>query len=90
MVDYRDTLKHGARLLLEGNVDLEEQDVLAAQAIVDDRARKDDWFRMARLQHGDIEDAKAAIVLIAEEEGFDLEPEDVEFVTDEPPTATFL
>lgn len=39
--------------------------------------------------HGDIEDAKATLIFVAEEEGFAVEPEDIEAVTDEPPTATF-
>lgn len=39
--------------------------------------------------HGDIEDAKASLIFIADEEGFDLEAPDVETVTDEPPASTF-
>lgn len=50
---------------------------------------KDDWIAYLRDAHGDIEDAKASLIFIAEEEGFSVEPEDVEAVTSEPPTATF-
>jgi len=50
---------------------------------------KQDILEFLRDAHGDIEDAKASLIFIAEEEGFDVEPEDVAFVTDEPPTSTF-
>jgi hypothetical protein len=50
---------------------------------------KDEWLALLRQTHGDIEDAKASLIFIADEEGFDVEPDDVETVTDEPPTATF-
>jgi len=52
-------------------------------------AGKQAWIDYLRDAHGDIEDAKASLIFIAEEEGFDVEPEDVAFVTDEPPTSTF-
>jgi adenosyl cobinamide kinase/adenosyl cobinamide phosphate guanylyltransferase len=50
---------------------------------------KQDILEYLRQAHGDIEDAKATLIFVAEEEGFDVEPEDVAFVTDEPPTSTF-
>lgn len=51
---------------------------------------KEDWIEVLNRTHGDIEDGKAGLFLIADEEGFDVEAEDVEAVTDEPPTDTFL
>lgn len=50
---------------------------------------KEKWIAYLRDAHGDIEDAKASLIFISDEEGFDVEPEDIETVTDEPPTATF-
>lgn len=90
MVDYREVARHNARNLLEADAVDDEQTRLAHQAVVDDRATKEDWARSLADQHGDIEDAKAALILIADDEGLDIEPEDVETVTDEPPTSTFL
>lgn len=90
MVDYRDVTRNGARLILDSDRDLDPDTRRAHEAVAEGRARKEDWARSLADQHGDIEDAKAAMVLIADEEGFELEPEDVETVTDEPPTATFL
>jgi hypothetical protein len=55
----------------------------------DDRSDKQAVIEYLRDAHGDIEDAKASLLFIAEEEGFDVEPEDIEAVTSEPPTATF-
>lgn len=52
-------------------------------------ATKDEWIDYLRDAHGDIEDAKASLLFIAEEEDFAVEAEDVEAVTSEPPTATF-
>jgi hypothetical protein len=54
-----------------------------------DARGKEDWKEFFRETHGDIEDAKVKLIFIGEEEGFDVEPEDIEAVTDEPPTATF-
>lgn len=51
---------------------------------------KQDVLEYLRDAHGDIEDAKTALIFIADDDGFDVDPEDVEFVTDEPATATFL
>jgi hypothetical protein len=50
---------------------------------------KQAWTNYLRQAHGDIEDAKASLIFIADEEGFDIEAEDIEAVTSEPPTATF-
>lgn len=52
-------------------------------------APKEEWLEYLRDAHGDIEDAKATLIFIGEEEGFDVEPEDVEVVTEEPPGSTF-
>lgn len=52
-------------------------------------AGKQAWVEYLRDAHGDIEDAKASLLFIAEEEGFEVEAEDVETVTSEPPTSTF-
>jgi hypothetical protein len=52
-------------------------------------APKDEWIDYLREAHGDIEDAKSTLIFIADEEGFDVDPDDVEAVTDEPPTSTF-
>lgn len=55
----------------------------------DKGAGKDAWIDYLREAHGDIEDSKTTLLFLAEEEGFDVEAEDVEAVTDEPPTSTF-
>lgn len=55
-----------------------------------DTRDKEAVLQALRRTHGDIEDAKAAMILIADEEGFEIETEDVEAVTDEPPNNTFL
>jgi len=52
-------------------------------------APKDKWIDYLQAAHGDIEDAKATLIFIADEEGFDIDTDDVEAVTDEPPTSTF-
>lgn len=39
--------------------------------------------------HGDIEDAKITFLYLGDELGFDIEVEDIEAVTDEPPLETF-
>jgi len=39
--------------------------------------------------HGDIEDAKVALLQIADEQDFEVEPEDIETVTDSEPVETF-
>jgi len=50
---------------------------------------KEEWIGYLRDAHGDIEDAKATLLFIADEQGFDVEADDIEAVTDEPPTSTF-
>jgi len=50
-------------------------------------APKDEWLQYLRESHGDIEDAKVTALFIFDDE--ELEAEDIEVVTDEPPTATF-
>jgi len=50
-------------------------------------APKDEWLQYLKAAHGDIEDAKVTALFIFDDE--ELEAEDIEAVTDEPPTATF-
>jgi len=50
-------------------------------------APKEEWLQYLRESHGDIEDAKVTALFIFDDE--ELEAEDIEVVTDEPPTATF-
>jgi hypothetical protein len=52
-------------------------------------APKEEWLQYLREAHGDIEDAKASAIFIFDERDEDLEAEDIEVVTDEPPTSTF-
>lgn len=52
-------------------------------------ASKEEWIAYLREGHGDIEDGKVTLLFIAEAEGFEVEAEDIEAVTDEPPGATF-
>lgn len=52
-------------------------------------APKEEWLQYLRDAHGDIEDAKATALFIFDERGEELEAEDIETVTDEPPTSTF-
>lgn len=54
-----------------------------------DPQTKEEWIDVLRRTHGDIEDAKTTLLFIADEEEFAVEAEDIEAVTDEPPTATF-
>lgn len=54
-----------------------------------DPRTKAEWIDVLRRTHGDIEDAKTTLLFIADEEGFDVTAEDVETVTDSPPTETF-
>jgi len=53
----------------------------------DSDAPKEEWLQYLRQSHGDIEDAKVTALFIFDDE--ELEAEDIEVVTDEPPTATF-
>jgi hypothetical protein len=55
----------------------------------DPGASKAEWIDYLQEAHGDIEDAKSTLIFIADEEGFDIDTDDVEAVTDEPPTSTF-
>jgi hypothetical protein len=52
-------------------------------------ADKEEWIQYLRDSHGDIEDAKATAIFVFDEREEDLEAEDIEAITDEPPTATF-
>lgn len=52
-------------------------------------APKEEWIAYLRDAHGDIEDAKATAIFIFDERDEDLDAEDIEAITDEPPTATF-
>lgn len=50
---------------------------------------KAEWLEYLRDAHGDIEDAKATLIFVADEQDFEIEPEDIATVTDEPPVSTF-
>jgi len=52
-------------------------------------APKEEWIEYLRESHGDIEDAKATAIFIFDERGDELEADDIERITEEPPTATF-
>lgn len=52
-------------------------------------APKEEWIAFLQDAHGDIEDAKATAIFVFDQREDDLEAEDVEAITDEPPTATF-
>lgn len=52
-------------------------------------APKEAWLEYLRDAHGDIEDAKATAIFVFDERDDDLEADDIETITDEPPTATF-
>lgn len=54
-----------------------------------DPKTKEEFIEVLRQSHGDIEDGKVKFLFIAEEEGFDVEVEDIETITDEPATSTF-
>lgn len=54
-----------------------------------DPQSKAEWRDLMRQTHGDIEDGKVKFLFIAEEEGFDVDTDDIEAITDEPPTETF-
>jgi len=51
--------------------------------------RQDDLLAYLRQVHGDIEDAKVTLLQIADEQGFEVDPEDIETVTDSDPVETF-
>jgi len=52
-------------------------------------APKQEWIEYLRESHGDIEDAKATAIFIFDERDEELEADDIERITEEPPTATF-
>lgn len=52
-------------------------------------APKEEWLEYLNQAHGDIEDAKATAIFIFDERDEELEPEDIEAITDEPPGSTF-
>lgn len=54
-----------------------------------DPQTKEEWIDVLRRTHGDIEDAKTTLLFIAQEEDFEVTVDDIEAVTDEPPTETF-
>lgn len=54
-----------------------------------DPEKKEEIARYLESIHGDIEDAKVSYLFIGEELGFDIDVDDIETVTDEPPTETF-
>jgi len=54
-----------------------------------DPDRKDDIVTYLREVHGDIEDAKVVLLQLGDEVGFEVEEEDIEAVTESPPTETF-
>lgn len=54
-----------------------------------DPETKEEYIEVLSQTHGDIEDAKAAMIFIADEEEIDLDGPDIEAVTDEPAIATF-
>lgn len=51
--------------------------------------RREDLLAYLRQVHGDIEDAKVTLLQIADEQDFEVEPEDIETVTDSDPVETF-
>lgn len=55
----------------------------------DDPTDKEAVKEYLRESHGDIEDAKASLLFILDEQDIEVEPEDIETVTSEPPTSTF-
>jgi len=55
----------------------------------DDPSDKEAVVEYLRDAHGDIEDAKATLLFVLDEQDIEVEAEDIEAVTDEPPTATF-
>jgi len=52
-------------------------------------APKEEWVEYLRESHGDLEDAKVTALFIFDQRDDELEAEDIETITDEPPTATF-
>jgi len=54
-----------------------------------DPVDKQEIIRYLRQVHGDIEDAKVTLLFVADEQDFDVEPDDIEAVTDSEPVETF-
>jgi len=52
-------------------------------------APKEEWVEYLRESHGELEDAKVTALFVFDERDDELEAEDIETITDEPPTATF-
>jgi len=63
------------------------EEVLPGSPALD--APKEDWLEYLNQAHGDIEDAKATAIFVFDERDDELEAEDIEAITDEPPTSTF-
>jgi len=89
MVDYRTILEEPAQEMLDEDDIPEELDRETVSRVAFRNAEKDDYIAYLRETHGDIEDPKTKFLFIAEEEGFNVEGEDIEAITEEPPTATF-
>lgn len=53
------------------------------------REHKDEVLTFLALAHGDPEDSKRVLLLLAEEEELDVDGDDVETVTQRPPVETF-
>jgi hypothetical protein len=54
-----------------------------------DPEQKEEIARFLQRVHGDIEDAKVTYLFVADELGFDVETEEIEVITESPPTETF-
>lgn len=90
MTQPLDVLREISRDALRDPRRLSDEEVELFRRILDGDATKDDYVTVLERSHGDIEDGKAALFLIADEEDFDVEAEDVEVITRAPPTGTFL
>jgi len=89
MVDYRTILEEPAKEMLDEDDIPEELDRETVSRVAFRNAEKEDYVNYLRETHGDIEDPKTKFLFIAEEEDFNVEGEDIEAITEEPPTATF-
>jgi len=89
MVDYRTILEEPAKEMLDEDDIPEGLDRETVSRVAFRNAEKEDYVNYLRETHGDIEDPKTKFLFIAEEEDFNVEGEDIEAVTEEPPTATF-
>jgi len=52
-------------------------------------APKEEWLEYLRESHGELEDAKITALFIFDQRDDEIEAEDIETITDEPPAATF-